>query len=350
MQITALEISLAFIASLALSTFLTGAFRLLAIKFKIYDNPSQSHKTHVTPIPYLGGLSIMMTFLITFFAFGVINFEALGNLSNHVLFFLSPMLLGVIGLIDDLRNLSTRFRLLSQTLGAVFVVIVYSQLDVFGSPFSIYYLNIAISIFWIVGLINAINFIDNLDGGAGGVVLISTITLAVSAALTNQFAIAATAMFLCGATLGFLFWNLNPARIYMGDAGALFVGCLISSLILRYEPPTNQQFLGWFFAFSLMALPILDTCVVVTSRLSRGLSPLLGGQDHLSHRLISKGLSRRRAAYVIWSIAGLFCGIGSVIIFVPSNLGLVLFILGLVIWLCLYLTFLSWGNSRVEAQ
>ena len=157
-----------------------------------------------------------------------------------------------------------------------------------------------------VGICNAINFFDNLDGGAAGTVAISSIALAYLARTGDQYLVAALATVTAGATLGFLVWNKSPAKIYMGDAGALFLGVLIATLTIRLNPTSSTSITSFLVPILLLAIPILDTSIAVFSRLRRGLSPFQGGQDHLSHRLIRAGLSRKKSAILLWGLSGVF--------------------------------------------
>jgi UDP-GlcNAc:undecaprenyl-phosphate GlcNAc-1-phosphate transferase len=151
--------------------------------------------------------------------------------------------------------------------------------------------------------------------------------------------IAALATVTAGATMGFLIWNKSPARIYMGDAGALFLGVLLATLTLRLNPDSETQLGSYFTPIFLLAVPILDTSIAVISRLKRNISPFQGGQDHLSHRLIRAGLSRRQAAVALWSLSGLF-GLVSILISRSneSSENLIVYSAG-VVWLTLFVLF-----------
>jgi UDP-GlcNAc:undecaprenyl-phosphate GlcNAc-1-phosphate transferase len=161
--------------------------------------------------------------------------------------------------------------------------------------------------------LHSINFFDNLDGGAAGTVAISSIGLAYLALKGDQYLIAALAIVTAGSTLGFLIWNKSPAKIYMGDAGALFLGVLLATLTVRFEPNAQTQIGSYLIPILLLAIPILDTTVAVLSRLRRHLSPFQGGQDHLSHRLIRTGLSRKQAAFSLWSFSAFFAAVAILI-------------------------------------
>jgi len=192
---------------------------------------------------------------------------------------------------------------------------------------------------WIVGICNSINFFDNLDGGAAGTVAISSIALAYLALSSDQYLIAALSVVTAGSTLGFLVWNKSPAKIYMGDAGALFLGVLLATLTVRFEPTAQTQIGSFLIPVLLLAIPILDTTVAVLSRIRRHISPFQGGQDHLSHRLIRGGLSRRRAAFSLWSLSILFAAVAILISITSDYLEYYLGIMSGVIWAWLFILF-----------
>ena len=214
--------------------------------------------------------------------------------------------LGIVGLIDDLRNLSPTPRFIIQTIAGIFTAWLLVSNDTVGNPTGSKVLDYIVTIIWIVGICNSINFFDNLDGGAAGTVAVTSIALFVLAFNGQQILIAALAVVTAGATIGFLLWNKSPARIYMGDAGALFLGILIATLTIRLKPNAETEWTSLATPVLLLAVPILDTTVAVTSRLRRGVSPFQGGHDHLSHRLIRGGMSRRRSAITLWALSGVF--------------------------------------------
>lgn len=163
-------------------------------------------------------------------------------------------------------------------------------------------------VIWIIGICNSINFFDNLDGGAAGTVAVSSLGIAAVALGEGQELIAALSIVTAGLTLGFLMWNKAPAKIYMGDVDALFLGVIVSVLTIRLNPGITPQWSLISLLPMLLAIPILDTCVAVFSGIKRGISPFTGGRDHLSHRLMRKGLSKRRTAFNLWVMQGFFVG------------------------------------------
>jgi UDP-GlcNAc:undecaprenyl-phosphate GlcNAc-1-phosphate transferase len=214
------------------------------------------------------------------------------------------LLLGAMGLIDDLRSLSPWPRLIAQSLVGTVVALVIVNSGTTGTPFGTSTINTAVTIFWIVGICNSINFFDNLDGAAAGAVAIAALGVFFIAFDRGQELVSALSIVTVGATIGFLMWNKSPAKIYMGDAGALFLGIIISVATIRLNPGIEPTWKSLTIPAILLAVPLLDTCVAVFSRLARGVSPLTGGKDHLSHRLVRAGLSRPMAAIALWAASG----------------------------------------------
>jgi UDP-GlcNAc:undecaprenyl-phosphate GlcNAc-1-phosphate transferase len=226
-----------------------------------------------------------------------------------------------MGLIDDIRGLPALPRLISQTVVAILAAVFLLNRNFIAAPFGNELINDIINVVWIVAICNSINFFDNLDGGAAGSVAVSTLGIFLIAFNQGQELISALAVVTCGATVGFLLWNKSPAKIYMGDAGALFLGVLVGVLTIRLNPGISPQFNSMAILPILLAVPILDTCIAVFSRLRRGISPFTGGKDHLSHRLMRKGLSKRNTAYCLWVMQASFVAIALVIYSYSTTLG-----------------------------
>lgn len=313
MNLSSRDYFLLFATSFVLVGMLTPMMRTVALKFGVVDVPGELHKTHQKPVPYLGGVAVSVGVVSISYAaifssgFSKSNFL----LASSVL--LPGIFIGVIGLIDDFLKLSPWPRFLAQNLIGVVSSIILISTDTLGRPTGSLLFDVVITLFWIVGLTNAINFFDNIDGGASGTVAISSLTLFILAIQGEQLVLAALALVLSGATLGFLIWNKPPARIYMGDAGSLFLGLIIASLTIRLEPNPINQYASFAVPFMLVAVPILDTSVVVMKRLVRGISPFQGGRDHLSHRLVRTGMTRPQAVGTLW-IGSFFCGLFAVLL------------------------------------
>jgi UDP-GlcNAc:undecaprenyl-phosphate GlcNAc-1-phosphate transferase len=247
--------------------------------------------------------------------------------------------MGLVGLWDDLKSLNPLPRFIGQSIAGLVVAIILILNDNIGNPTGITVLDAAITILWIVGICNSINFFDNLDGGAAGTVAITAISLTYLAITGDQYLIAALSIVVAGSTLGFLIWNRAPARIYMGDAGALFLGLLIATLTIRFKPLTDSSISSFAIPVLLLAIPILDTTVAVFSRLRRKASPFQGGKDHLSHRLVRAGLSRKLSAITLWGLTGLF-SFFAVLISLPNNgYEVIIILISIVFWLMLFISF-----------
>ena len=303
MQATGFQCFLLFFATFALVGTLTPVMRKIAISKKIYDLPNAAHKTHKEPVPYLGGVAIIIGVTVISYAAAIykqFNKEDFLLLTSV----LAPaLILGLIGLWDDLRNLRPGPRLAIQTVAGIFTAYILISQDTVGNPTGSQTLDAIITVIWIVGICNSINFFDNVDGGAAGTVAISSFGLFYLTFQNQQFFIAALSSVTAGATIGFLLWNKSPARIYMGDAGALFLGVLIATLTIRLQPETDALWKSLVTPILLLAVPILDTTTVVISRIKRGVSPLQGGHDHLSHRLIKRGVPRKQAVVLLWALS-----------------------------------------------
>jgi UDP-GlcNAc:undecaprenyl-phosphate GlcNAc-1-phosphate transferase len=259
---------------------------------------------------------------------------------------LGPALaLGLIGLWDDVKNLPPLPRFVAQSVAGVFTAGILKITDNVGNPTGSAIFDSIITVIWVVGICNSINFFDNLDGGAAGTVAISSIALAYLALSGDQYLIAALSTVSAGATLGFLVWNKSPAKIYMGDAGALFLGVLLATLTIRFEPNAKTQIGSFLTPVFLLAVPILDTTVAVLSRLRRHISPFQGGQDHLSHRLIRAGLSRKQAALSLWILSALYGVIAIFISRVDLNVEKYLVAAGLSLWVFLFILFFKQKDS-----
>jgi len=339
MGITNKEYFILFVMAYLLVGALTPLMRKIAIATDVIDRPNSSHKSHKQPVPYLGGVAIIVGVITVSYATSLVSNFTINTfwLATSVL---GPaLLLGLIGLWDDLRNLPPLPRFIAQSIAGVFTAGILIATDNVGNPTGSAIFDSIITIIWVVGICNSINFFDNLDGGAAGTVATSSIALAFLALNGDQYLIAALSTVTAGATLGFLVWNKNPAKIYMGDAGALFLGVLLATLTIRLHPNTDTQIGSYFTPIFLLAIPILDTTVAVLSRLRRHLSPFQGGQDHLSHRLVRAGLSRKQAAITLWGLSGLFAA-AAILVSRPNAVTEDYLVGGvLLLWVVLFISF-----------
>ena len=355
MSITVTQFAILGIAAFVVTGLLTWPIRALAIRFDAMDAPNLARKTQAEPVPYLGGVAIALGVTVVTLAAVFVGGNKSGNnsaqLKDLALTVLLPALvLGAIGLFDDLRSLSPWPRLLAQTVIGSVIAFVIVENGTIGTPFnssgvdagggSSSWLNTLVTIVWIVGISNSINFFDNLDGAASGAVAIAALGVFVIAFDRGQELVSALSIVTAGATIGFLLWNKSPAKIYMGDAGALFLGIIISVSTIRLNPGIAPTWQSLVIPLMLLAVPLLDTCVAVFSRLARGLSPLTGGKDHLSHRLVRGGLTRPKAAISLWSASGVCALFALAVYFFAESFGTLLIACFAVLWVLALVLFL----------
>jgi UDP-GlcNAc:undecaprenyl-phosphate GlcNAc-1-phosphate transferase len=255
------------------------------------------------------------------------------------------IVLGLIGFIDDKKHLTPLSRFIAQTFAGVFTALVLILTKTVGNPTNSVFLDALLTIIWVVGICNAINFFDNMDGAAGGISALSGFGFAIIGLQNGQYFVAAFGLVLSGACVGYLFWNWNPAKIYMGDAGALFIGIILAALAVRVDPVSVSGIGAFFVPICVLALPILDTTTVVIDRLRRKVSPFEGGLDHLSHRLRRKGLSVRQSVTTLCLIQSISILIGFLINLSGNTYDSILAALEILLGLSLLIWFL-----RIPAQ
>ena len=340
MQYSIREYLLLGIFTLILVGALTPVMRSIALRNGAVDLPNIPRKVHKEPVPYLGGIAIAIGILIASYGAMLYTDFSLKTFALASSVLIPATVISVMGLIDDLRGLEPWPRLVFQTLAAIIVSYFLIRNHTIGTPLNNAFLDSAVTIFWIVGVCNSINFFDNLDGGASGTVAVITFFLFFIAYDRHQILVSALAIVTAGATAGFLIWNRSPAKIYMGDAGSLFLGIIVSVLTIRLDPEIAPRVKSLAVPALLMALPLLDTTVAVSSRIYRGISPFQGGRDHLSHRLIRIGLDRHVVAPILWSAAAAFGALSLAIYHWPDRYGSQLMIASTLLWICLLVFFL----------
>lgn len=347
MEISVAQSLALFAFSLTFVGLVTPLVRMLALRFEVVDRPSEAHKTHRDPVPYLGGIAIVTGVIVTTYGALFIsgNSEFVGLVSTVLI---PAVLMGIVGLVDDVKKLSPWPRFVAQNLVGLAISSVLIATDTFGSPSGSQIVDVIISVIWIVGITNSINFFDNVDGGASGAVAISSFFLFLLCIQGGQYFIAGLSIVLAGSTLGFLLWNKPPARIYMGDAGALFLGVLLATLTLRFNPSPIDRISSLAIPVLLIAIPILDTSVAVFSRLRRRLSPFQGGQDHLSHRLMRSRYSKRQSILILWLLTLFFSLFAVSISFANVELERNLTYIALGLWLLGFVLFMRTADESAK--
>ena len=336
------------IAEFALLGFLTfvlvGAItppiRKLALRIDAVDAPNLERKVQKEPVPYLGGVAIAIGVVAASYGSLLVVDPSLNTIALASTVLVPALAISAMGLWDDLRGLQPWPRLIAQTFTGVVVATILIVTDTMGVAFGNTFLNYLITTIWIVGVCNSINFFDNHDGGAAGTVAVITFFLFFIAYDRQQILVSALAVVTAGATAGFLIWNRHPAKIYMGDAGSLFLGIIISVLTIRLSPGVVPTSFSLAIPVILMATPLLDTCVAVFSRLYRGISPFQGGRDHLSHRLMRKGMNRKFTAITLWAMAAFYGAIAVALYTWPDSYGTLLISVASISWVSALIFFL----------
>src|SRR5215211_4003160 len=286
---------LAVATSFCLALVLTPLVRALARRFGFVAQP-KTDRWHKKPTAMLGGTAIWLSVIATLLMFSLHTTYGL-----HIL--LASTFLFLVGLVDDLIHIKPYQKLIGQILGSAFVVYYGLSLPWTGSVL----LNMALAIFWLIGITNAINLLDNMDGLASGIAVVAAGFLALSFVNSGQFTEALIMMVFAGGLLGFLVYNSNPASIFMGDCGSMFVGFFLASTALMHVSGGRARSFLPVLAVPILVLfiPIFDTTFVTVLRKLSGRSASQGGRDHTSHRLVALGMSERRAVLMLYGFAAL---------------------------------------------
>jgi UDP-GlcNAc:undecaprenyl-phosphate GlcNAc-1-phosphate transferase len=297
----------AFCIAFILSLYLTPIMRKAALQFGIVDKPDGNLKKHTEPIPYLGGIAIYLSFLLTLAFSFEFNQEVLGIL-------LAGTIVLLLGLIDDLGFLKPSVKFAGQ-LVAVLVMIrtgIFIKLT-----FIPIYISIPLTIIWLVGMTNAFNIIDVMDGLAVGVAFFASLAFFIVALLNGKIMIAIVTITLAGSLLGFLRYNFNPARIYMGDAGSMFLGLMIGALAM-IGSYTEQNILGFLSPLVILGIPLFDTFLVMYIRWRKGISVFHGSNDHYALRLTAAGISIKGVVWLSYGVAIILGGAGLLVMRMSS--------------------------------
>lgn len=304
-------LALTFMVAMLLAMYGVPIARRAALKFGIVDNPDGRLKHQREPVPYLGGLAIYLAFLVSL----AFTFEFRQDVLGIVL---SGTLIVMLGLIDDFGVLSPRTKLAGQFL-AVFVLIKSGiRIEIASLPD---WVDLVLTVLWMIGIINAFNLLDIMDGLSAGVGIISAAFLCVVAVLNGDQTIAFMLAALIGSLLGFLRYNWRPASIYMGDSGAMFIGLMLGalSMIGKY---TESHSVSLLTPLLILGMPIFDTLFVMYIRFLRGLPVFLGSPDHMAIRLRHWGLSVTQVVLLSYLGAAILGGIGLLVMTVPQDLAL----------------------------
>lgn len=275
----------AFVGSLVAAWLLTPLLLKVAIARQVLDAPD-ARKAQANPVPYLGGVAIVAGFSAMCLAAAAID-RATSVVVELALLLGVGLVLALVGLADDLKGgLSPVLRLVVEIGAGVAVFATGSGAELQGPAA----LDLAVTVLWIVGITNAFNLLDNMDGLSAGVAALAAAAFCLIAGLNGQFLVAALAAGAAGCATGFLRHNFHPAKIYMGDAGSLFLGYLLAILGLKLTLSGTPSVVALFVPLLVLGVPVFDTTLVTWQRLRHGRSPMQGGRDHTSHRLVWVGI------------------------------------------------------------
>ena len=311
-----------FIVSFIFVCAVTPLLIKLGIRFGFVDQVNQ-RKIHRGAIPRIGGIGISLgtllpIFLLCFFFHSGVEIKTTNNM---MLYFGGGLAISLLGLVDDIRGVNAKIKMLFQILIAFFATQHGALIQSLPMPFGIFdgrlelgIFGYVLTIFWIIGIINAFNLIDGMDGLSSGITLFSSLTLAMLAIANGYLPTALVALALAGAVTGFLIYNFNPARIFMGDSGSMFIGYILAVLSLRSQSKAHAV-VSILVPIIAMGVPILDTTLAFMRRMLRHQSIFAADKQHIHHFLLSLGFNQRKTVLILYAISVLFTILSMVMIF-----------------------------------
>ena len=321
-------VAAALVVALVVALVATPVVKNLAIRVKAVDVPKDGRRMHDHPIPRMGGLAIFFGFILS----AIIYVEITPQLTGMLL---GGVIIVVLGIFDDIYALSAKLKFAVQIGAALIAVLMGNQIDYLSNPnifssdpyWHLGVLSIPISVLWIVAITNAVNLIDGLDGLACGVSTISSMTMLVIALTVAEAQVAILMAALAGACIGFLPYNLNPAKIFMGDTGSTFLGFVLATVSIQ-GLFKSYAIISFAVPFLVLGLPIFDTCFAILRRLARGQSPMAPDRGHIHHRLIDMGFTQKQAVAVLYLISAIL-GLSAVVLTTNNAMKAMLFLLAL---------------------
>lgn len=289
---------------------LTPISRILAFRIGIVKTPARARDLHQQTMPLLGGVAIFIAF-----ALALLIFSPQGWQAELLAILFGTSLVAFIGLMDDRYSLSSGLRLVVMTIAAVILILNDIQIHLTYIP----WLDILLTIFWVLTLVNALNFMDNMDGLSAGTAAICAGTITIIAYTQGQYLVSALAASLTGSALGFLVFNFYPSSSFMGDMGAYVLGYILSVSAIKLTFNTQPLSVTWMVPLFALGLPLFDISLVVFTRLIEGRSPLQGGRDHSSHRLLATGLGQRQTLALLYAMAAILGAIALYISLAPQE-------------------------------
>jgi UDP-GlcNAc:undecaprenyl-phosphate GlcNAc-1-phosphate transferase len=318
--------AVAFVLSMLCGTVLTPFVRKLAHRFGALDHAHSSRKIHGKPIPRLGGIAIVIAFYAPLVALLLFQTEVgqlfLAERQRVIGLFVGGLVIALLGLYDDLRGANAWKKFLVQFAVAGLLYALGFRIDSIanplGEPLVLGWVSLPLTVFWIVGVINALNLIDGLDGLAGGVALVAVATTFLVSLQRGHPLMMLFSSALAGAIIGFLFYNFNPASIFMGDTGSMFLGFALSATAIQTNQKATTAVAVLIPAIAL-GLPIMDTLLAIGRRAWRGRPLFQADKEHIHHRLIAAGLTQRQAVLVLYGLCVLLGGAALVLTYASSG-------------------------------
>ena len=325
----------AFVIAFIFTFATTPLVRRFAYRIGAVDVPKDKRRVHKRPTPRIGGLAIIFGFLVAIISFN-------DSWSRELVSILIGVgILGVLGIIDDCRELDAKLKFVIQIIAALVVVLygdirisVMSNPNVFSeNPYIIFpqWLSITVTVLWIVFMTNAVNFIDGLDGLAAGVSAIMSMSLVFIAITYHEYEIALLGLTLMGACFGFLPFNFNPAKIFMGDTGSMFLGYMLSVLSVQ-GMFKSYAVISFAVPIIMLGLPLFDALFAMLRRLLTGKNPMSADRGHLHHRLYDMGFSQKQTVFILYAISGVL-GITSILLAEQRFLRAMLLLISVLIFL-----------------
>lgn len=304
----------AFLLAVIVAAVLTPVVTAMAHRFNLFDVPDNVRKVHLRAIPRLGGIAVVTAVLTPIAALSLRENEVAAALFADVgmvwAFALGALGIVALGLYDDLRGANARLKFAVQFVVAVGLWLAGFRVEAIGGSLGltvdIGLLSLPITVLWIVGVVNAVNLIDGLDGLASGIALIAAAALFGVALLNGQVLLALLMASVAGALVGFLFYNFNPARIFLGDSGSLFLGYVLAVASLWTHHKAATVTVVGVLPLFVVAVPLIDTTLCIIRRMARGQSPFSPDREHLHHRLMALGLTHKGSVLTLYAVAALF--------------------------------------------
>jgi UDP-GlcNAc:undecaprenyl-phosphate GlcNAc-1-phosphate transferase len=308
---------------IGISSFILGLIFVplaikVAFKFNILDVPSTKLKKHEKPIPYLGGVAIFLAFIIPV---AVVKFVLHQTFHGIIGIVTGAIIMVIVGLVDDIKNLKPVTKLIFQFLVALILIKV--NMNIKFMEHNIF--NFILTILWVVGITNSMNLIDIMDGLAGGVAAVASIAFFVIAYLAGRVNDMIPAIALFGAVCAFLIYNKPPAKIYMGDAGSLFLGFMMAALALN-ESYSRVNYVAVLSPILILGVPIFDTFLVIFLRIKKGLLPIYGSDDHTAQRLVMLGFSKPKATLFLIILTAFLSTVAIISTFLSLSASIVLYL------------------------